>query len=906
MATHVPELTQDVRTNSKDRSPVEVSQDTVVINTMVSEDFSVLDAGSTQLVLALWQNVLSRRAPAVAMHFASGLPAPLPTAKAAIPYLQALNIRYQLLRIVDENVAIRARGLIEDQSGEAAIPESFASLFEGHCDKHNIAELVSGTRVGPTLTAHPTETKRVTVLEIHRRIYRGLVMLETDRWTKRERQSLHDDIEADIDLLWLTGELRLDRPTPEDEIGWGLHFFSETLFDAVPQMCASLQRAITFDDVNSDITPQLQFHSWIGGDRDGNPHVTTAVTRHALDKGQEIVLARYDQALQEAAAQLSVSDFIATLSDIEFESLQAIIGHQPAALCNPNETFRQALSIIRQRLSEGGYSHISDFIADLMAIEQALESLQAGLLVRRHIRPIRWSAEIFGFRTVTLDIRQNSTVCNKTLQEIWQQTTPELSPDYGSRHWSERIRDELAVDQLPQLDARRLSAQAMELLDLLSLILERTEGADPKAIGPFILSMTQSADDLAAVLLLARYAGFDREAPQLRVVPLFETIEDLRNAPRIMGEYLQIPTVRRSASRPSATGNGKVIEVMLGYSDSNKDGGFLCSNWEVHVAQGRIVSTLDALGYQTTFFHGRGGSVSRGGAPTHRAIEAQPPGTVGDCIRLTEQGEIVSARYANRGSAAAHLELLLSSTLSHRLKKPTRQANAEYDNVMEALSGLSQTAYTALVHSDGFLDYFQQASPVEELAKLKIGSRPAKRFGANTLDDLRAIPWVFSWTQNRHLITGWYGFGSAVESFHSIRGDNGISLLQEMFRRSDFFRLVVDETEKTLFQTDLGIAHGYSSLVEDYNVRDTIFRKISEEYERSVQAVTLITGEPPLASRFPEFRYQFDRYAKDLDRIHLLQIELLRDARRDGEDTTVTIPLLQSMHCISSALGWTG
>ncbi len=867
--------------------------------------WTTLDAGTTELVLSLWHKMLVRRAPQVARQLTAGTAGSLPSGKQAVPYLQALNIRYQLLRIVDENVAIRARRASETDHGEAAVPESFAALVDEHDNRDAIAGLVAETRIGPTLTAHPTETKRVTVLEIHRRIYRGLVSLETDRWTPRERQSLHDDIEADIDLLWLTGELRLDRPTPEDEIGWGLHFFRETLFDAVPQMCESLQRALHPNLTASGIVPQLQFHSWIGGDRDGNPHVTTTVTRHALDQGRDIVLKRYADTLNEAAAQLSISDYIAPLGDAEYELLRSIIGSRPAAFRNANESFRQALSTIRQRLSAGGYTHVQDFISDLTAVEKALLSLDAELLVHRYIRPIRWSAEIFGFRTVTLDIRQNSTVVNATLKEIWQHADA-MVPEYGTSQWSQRIRDELASEQLPRLNVRHLTAQGLELIDLLVLILERVEGPDPKAIGPFILSMTQSADDIAAVLLLARYVGFDRQAPQLRVVPLFETIQDLRNAPGIMSEYLEIPIARRCVSRPSATGASKVVEVMLGYSDSNKDGGFFCSNWEVHCAQGRIVSTLEALGYQTTFFHGRGGSVSRGGAPTHRAIEAQPPGTVGSCIRLTEQGEVVSARYANRGSAASHLELLLSSTLSHRLQKPTRHASAEDNDLMAALSGLSQTAYTSLVQSEGFLDYFQQASPVEELAKLKIGSRPAKRFGANTLDDLRAIPWVFSWTQNRHLITGWYGFGSAIENFYSIRGDSGLAMLRKMFHQSDFFRLVVDETEKTLFQTNLEIAGAYSSLVTDQQVRNTIFKKISDEYERSVEAVTLVTGDPPLARRFPEFRYQFDRYSRDLGRIHQLQIELLREARQPESDKAITVPLLQSMHCISSALGWTG
>lgn len=859
----------------------------------------------TELVLTLWRRVISRRSPEVTANLIKDDIQSF-DGDSAITILQALNIRFQLLRIVDENTAMRHRRQTERDLGSHKVPESFAELLSTVSNSEKVSKLVANTTISPTLTAHPTENKRVTVLEIHRRIYRSLVKLETDRWTPREQQKIVEEIESDIDLLWFTGELRIERPTPDDEVAWGLHFFNEIIFDVVPEVCSMLNdnvQSTTPADSPTDVnefTPNLRFHSWIGGDRDGNPHVTTDVTRRALELGRRIACERYDKLLDRAASKLSISNLIVPLSTSHASALTDIISASDLAQRNNNEIFRQALSVMRDKIVQGAYQHVADFKADLQTVENALQSLDATLLSEQHIRPIRWFAESFGFSTVTLDIRQNTTVTNAVLADLWRHSSNRTLPEYRTDEWSQRIRNELSTEKLPVVEEIRLNDQSTELLALLRLMQQKINGADSRAVGPFILSMTQSADDLAAVLLLARYAGFDREAPEITVVPLFETITDLRGAPAVLKQFLSIPTARRSLSR-----SGKSVEIMLGYSDSNKDGGFFCSNWEVHCAQSRILSTLSSAGFDAVFFHGRGGSVSRGGAPTHRAISAQPTGTIGSSIRLTEQGEVVSARYANRGTAATHLELLVSSTLAHRLRKSIRKVNPEHEDALSALSGLSQTSYTRLIETAGFLDYFQQSSPVRELANLKIGSRPAKRFGANNLDDLRAIPWVFAWSQNRHLITGWYGFGGAVESFINVRGDSCISLLHTMYNESEFFRLIVDETEKTLFQTDLVLAGQYASLVTDQTTRETIFSAIELEYHRSVSAIKTITGHHQLAECFPEFRYQYFRYAGDLHRVHTLQINLLNETRT-RKNSPVPIALLQSMNCISSALGWTG
>ena len=850
----------------------------------------------------LWRNILLKRAPHVAAWTAAAAPAAIPVGKEATPYLQALSIWFQLSRIIDENAAVREQRRTETNQGPGAVDGSFAEALSCKTmSAERLREAVGSLCVGPTLTAHPTEAMRVTVLENHRRIYRCLVSLEAQRWTPAERTELLHDIEAEIDLLWLTGELRLERPSLNDEIEWGLQFFRDSIFEAVPQVLERFDRATAdlFDEATL-ATPDICFHSWIGGDRDGNPGVTTAITAQALQRGRDLAVELYLRMLATAASRLSISDRIQPLPEPHQSRVHAIAEGRLAGRRNPNEPFRRALSAIGARLQKRSYRHIGQFLADLDTLDAALCAVDAEPLARRHVRRLRRSASVFGFRTATLDIRQNSTVTTAVLTEIWEKQ-PGPVPAYGTDEWSARLRRDLADPTLQRCDPAGLSDQGRDLLELLALVHAAETGDDPKAVGPFILSMTRSADDILGVYVLARYSGFGSETLDLAVVPLFETIDDLRKAPAILDTLLDVPLARRSLKT-----RGRTVEVMLGYSDSSKDGGFLCAAWELDRAQRKIVSTLEARGFGTAFFHGRGGSVSRGGTSASRAIGAQPAGTISGRLRVTEQGEVVSARYANRGTAAAHLELLLASTLRHAAVPGVSPSQPEFEDALEALSGLSQTAYVSLLRMDGFLGYFQQASPVEELARLKIGSRPPRRFGAASLGDLRAIPWVFAWSQNRHLITGWYGFGAALCEFRRFRGANGDEVLRDLFRQSRLFRLIVDEVEKSLYQTDMAIAGEYASLVDDPATRSTIFGAIEAEYEQACNGVIFLTGSLSIGDRFPIFRERFDRKQADLDRINKLQVALLREDRNCIAGTALQVPLLQSMNAISAGLGWTG
>ncbi|KIC29208.1 phosphoenolpyruvate carboxylase [Leisingera sp. ANG-S5] len=868
-------------------------------------------AGLRAELHVLWLDVLRQRAPEVAAKIASETAWDLSNGQPATAYMQAFNIWFQLLKIVEENAAMRDRRMAETQDGPEVVEGSFARALDMAGElatPERLQEVTSQFSIGPTLTAHPTEAKRVTILEIHRRIYRVLVSLEAKRWTPRERADLLEDLRSEIDLLWMTGELRRDRPSLQDEIQWGLQFFRDSLYEAVPQLFERYIAAAEPRLGESADAPCLKFHSWIGGDRDGNPNVTVEATAAALTANRAAILKRYQKALTTAAERISISAAVFALPDKASARLAKIVAAAPGAAAltarNPGEVFRQALTAILARIKAtaaeetGAYKHLGDFVADLTEVEEALEEIGAHRLAARYVRPIRWQADVFGFRTVTLDIRQNSTVTTETLTEIWARSGD--VPEFGGPDWSARLRKELGSASLPYMTPDELSPQSGELLKLLRLMRDAGAGEDPHAMGPFILSMTRSTDDLLGVYLLARYAGFGAEKAALKVVPLFETIGDLRAAPGILDGLLEVPFARRSLK----SGDNR-IEVMLGYSDSNKDGGFLCSTWELEKAQRLITRTLAAHRMKPVFFHGRGGSVSRGGAPAERAIASQPAGTIAGRMRITEQGEVVSSKYANRGTALHQLELMASSVLRHSLQEDTPLVNPEFDDAFEALAGMSQAAYSNLLNVPGFLDYFQQASPVEELAMLKIGSRPARRFGAGSLDDLRAIPWVFAWSQNRHMITGWYGFGSAVASFRKFRGARGDAVLQDMFTGSPLFRLVVDEVEKTLLQSDMEIAADYATLVQDTEIRDRIFGSIRKEYQLACEAIAFLTGDSSLSQRFPRLRARFGRVENMLREIHKTQVRLLREERAQ-KSSTVPVPLMQSMNCVAAGLGWTG
>jgi phosphoenolpyruvate carboxylase len=854
--------------------------------------------------------------------------------------LHVQGLTFQLLSIAEQHLDMALRREAERERGDHASPGTFAHLFrrtaaEG-IDIEHLRKQLKSLRVRPVITAHPTEAKRITVLEKHRRIYLLLIKLESPRWTERERAALRDELRDEIELLWMTGELRLEKPTPDQEVAWGLHFFDETLFAGVPQLMSRFEAALAqyHQALASDVSPVLQFGSWIGGDRDGNPFVTNGVTRDALKRNALGALRHYAERLCALRDSLSINENALRPTDAFRAALDTaleITGERARIVeRNPREPYRQFLACLHLRLDATiarlekratlpacpPYQTATDFIADLRTLEDALMASGCAGLASRAVRPLRWAAEAFRFSTVRLDLRENTTRLNSALQAIWKATCEDPAsspPATGSQAWKDWILAELAR---PQTGGPRelpgLPEDARETLGMFGLVREMRAEIDRDAFGSFVLSMTSSAADVLGAYLLAKEAGLFSdtagvETCTLPIVPLFETISDLRNAPGIIRELLSVPLVRRSTRAL-----GGVQEVMIGYSDSNKDGGFLSSNWELAKAQYRLTAIGHHSGVVIAFFHGRGGSVSRGGAPTGRAIAAQPAGSIRGGFRVTEQGEVVSSKYANLGTATFQMEMLTASVFEHVLFSERDHAlvpRAEFDEAMEALSGAAQAAYAGLIGHPGLLSYFQAASPLEEISLLNIGSRPARRFGMRSVSDLRAIPWVFAWQQNRHVITGWYGVGSGISSFITVRRERGHALLRRMFEESRLFRLIIDEVEKTLCLVDLEIARAYADLVPDAGVRFDILDRVGEEFRLTREMVLAVSGAREIGERFPIYRTRLAQRLRTINRINREQVELLRAFRSCHDDATreaYQSNLLRSINCIATGLGSTG
>jgi phosphoenolpyruvate carboxylase len=853
--------------------------------------------------------------------------------------LRAQGIWFQLLSIAEQNAAMRRRRQTETERGPEQVRGTLIQVLhdareDGLAGPDRLRELLRDLRIRPTITAHPTEARRVTVLEKHRRIYRRLVDLESPRWTPRERTQIIDQLRLDIELLWMTGELRLEKPTVPQEVYWGLHFFSESLFEATTELLEKLDRSLhqLWPGAGLDIPPFFQFGSWIGGDRDGNPFVTNEVTRRTLRQNRLASLVRYHQRLGELLRGLSITERALEVPESLRRALAAALeasGHGPEiAGRNPGEVYRQYLACMMHRLEGAiryaemgqtapaaeGYTSADELLGDLRLLEQVLAEGGSPRVADAMIRPVRREVETFRFSTVRLDLRENTTRLTEALVALWRATTgePGEPPPVPSAEWKAWLVGELARPRKGDRPLEGFAPEVQETMGLFRVVREMRADLDREAFGSFVLSMTREVADVLGAYLLAKEGGLfadeaGTESSTLAIVPLFETIEDLHRAPAMMRELLSAPVVRRTVRALGGT-----QEVMIGYSDSNKDGGFFASNWELFKAQARLTRVGEELGVPIAFFHGRGGSVSRGGAPLGRAIAAQPAGSIRGRMRITEQGEVVSLKYANRGTAQYQVELLAASVIEHTLRSEHEAAlvpTSEFDEAMEAISGAAQAAYRRFIEHPGLLTYFSTASPLEELGRLNIGSRPARRSGLRTLGDLRAIPWVFAWSQNRHFITGWYGLGSGLETFMQVRGERGTRLLGRMYQDSRLFRLIMDEVEKTLSYVDLTIARQFAELAPADPGREEIFRLVEEEYHRTVRTVLGVTGGAELAERFPRFRRRLARRMATINQVSRQQVELLRRFRAseaEAERQQYLEALLLSINCISAGFGATG
>ncbi len=894
-----------------------------------------------RLLFDLLLAVVGEREPAVVPVLLGEAPPPADRL-GLIHALQAIGIWFHLLAIAEENAAMRRRRRLESEGGPDAVPGSFGQVLAAArargLSAGQVAEVLGSLSVEPVITAHPTEAKRVTVLEIHRRIYRLLFDLEAPRWTPEERAELVERLRLEIDLLWLTGEIRLSNPSVEDEAAWGRYFFSKTLFERTPRVRLQLQRALArhYPELADKAPGCVTFGSWIGGDRDGNPFATVAVTRRVLLANRRAALNRYAKRLEELLRILSPARHALRVSTGLQQALERVLASCPRAdeivERNPGEIVRHYLAALRDRIERTlaeepeaeslapeapvrrrGYPSAEVFIRDLGALTEGLAASGAASLAETYLKPLLWEAEAFRFCTAGLDLRQNSEVVNETLVELWALRSGQPAaeaPAPRSPAWGAWLRAELARPLEMPLSLEGLSPEAAECLGLFRLVAELRPRLDARAFHAFILSLTRGADDLLGVYLLAKWGGLTedaegREAVILPIVPLFESIDDLQRAPAILRDLLKEPLVRRSLHR-----QGSRQEVMIGYSDSNKDGGFLAATWQLAKAQRALAELGEKARIAVSFFHGRGGSIGRGGAPTQRAVGAQPAGSLRGRMRVTDQGEVVSSKYANRGTALVELETLAAGVLEQSLAGATEMRDAEATQLLDALAGAAFAAYRRLVEDPALVTFFRGASPVDELAFLRLGSRPAKRRGAASLADLRAIPWVFAWSQNRLMVPGWYGFGSAVGALGRVLGQNLDRTLLGLFQRDPLFRLIVDETEKSLMLVDRQVARAYAALLPDEALARGLMTLIERELVASERAVLAITGEGDLGERFPMLYAQLRRRRPLLAAAGLEQARLVRAFRDPGADEAARrdalTPLLLSMTCVASGLGWTG
>jgi phosphoenolpyruvate carboxylase len=798
-----------------------------------------------------------------------------------------------------------------------------------------IAAALPRVRVEPVLTAHPTEAKRATVLEQLRQLYLLLLRRENQMWTPAEREAIAEEIRLSLERLWRTGEVRQARPDVASERRNALHYLGEVFPEVLPRLDQRLRQAwsaVGLDPALLDdpaVLPRLSFGLWVGGDRDGHPLVTAQVTAETLAELRRTAIAVLAGRLTGLAQRLSLSGRLQTApADLGEAIARAVrlLGPAGAAVLarNPNEPWRQWVGLLAARLPDPGqdarpgrYRSARDLGDDLALLRRSLVAVGAGRLAAGDVEPVERLVASIGFHLADLDVRQNSAWHDRALDQLMRAAG---LPANAWSSWDEVQRVDLLDRELrsPRPFTRALDglgAEAEAVLDCYGVLARHREVHGRAGLGALIVSMTRSLSDLLAVYLLAREAGLARLvdgalACELPVVPLFETIDDLEAAPGILAGYLAHPVTRRSlALQAAAEGRGHPLQqVMLGYSDSCKDGGILASNWHLHRAQGRLAEVAQRAGVELRFFHGRGGTVSRGAGPTHRFLDALPAGSFGGDLRLTEQGETVAQKYANLGTAASNLELLLAGSAATALRHTRPEpAPAGIEPVMERLVAASRDAYAALRAEPSFMAYFSGATPIDALEHAAIGSRPSRRTGSRTLADLRAIPWVFAWTQSRHYLPGWYGLGTALA------GLAAADLAQVCRHASSwpFLRYVLTNVETNLASANPQLMGDYAALVEDPAARTRILGLVTGEYERTARMLEQVFGGAALEARRPRMVRTLHLREESLRRLHHHQIALLARWRRqraanDSAAEGCLGELLQAVNAIAGGLRTTG
>jgi phosphoenolpyruvate carboxylase len=855
--------------------------------------------------------------------------APAPGARLPARGVEALSLGFQLISMAEENAANQVRRLREISDGPASAPGSWPHQLQllsdaGFTDK-DVRRILPSIHVQPVLTAHPTEAKRAAILERHREIYLLLVERENPTRTPMEQATLQRRIRAAIESLWRTGEL-LTRPDVDSEVRGTLHYIANVFPSALQLMAERFEQSWdwAFPGSTPPAPPKLTFGTWVGGDRDGHPFVTTEVTHGALESLRAQTIAVLREQLQTLAANISISDALKPAPKRLYEQL-AIFPTEEIS----NEPWRRYVQMMLQRLPKPGretpdartYGRAWELDYDLQFLSTALQDIGAHSIAQDLVLPVRRLVEAYGFHGAALDLRQNSAFHNQAIKQLLEAAG---STDAAFAEWSEKRRCQWIDSELESprpftVSTAALAPEASASVGLFRMVREWVAAHGPHGIGSFVVSMTHAPSDLLAVFLLAREAGLVHGAPgeliaEVAVTPLFETIDDLEACPGIMRTYLAHPAVQRTlryiqerdeAARP-------VQEVMIGYSDSNKDGGILASQWHLRKAQIGLAKVADEAEVELRLFHGRGGTIGRGAGPTNAFLASLPAGTLHGGIRVTEQGEVIAQKYANRLTATLHLERLLAGTarwtLMHR--GATQEASPLVEELTEAASAVSRDAYKALIHAPGFIDFFSQATPIDCIEHSRIGSRPSRRSGRRTLEDLRAIPWVFSWSQARFNLPGWYGLGAGFEAVCG-KDESRWEALADAAKNWPFLTYLLHNVEFSVAAADPGIMAEYAALVEDATVRKTILDQILTEYERTKRVLAKFYPRER-ASRRPRLTKAVDIRKNALTRLHREQIALLREWRQDvqaglqDESDRLLPQLLITVNAIAGGLKTTG
>ncbi len=858
-------------------------------------------------------------------------------------HFHMFSISFQLLNLVETNGAVQNRRKTEEENSLAAINglwgNSLKQLKENGIDENQILEVLSEIEVQPVLTAHPTEAKRPVVLKKYRELYLLLVKRENSMYNSYEQEQNRNEIKRLINAIWNIDEFYMEKPNVETELENVIHYFTNVFPEIVTINNRRLVQAwqdAGFDPkhlIEANIFPQLRFGTWIGGDRDGHPFVTAEVTRHTLQKLRLNAFLIVKNELNKLAEDLSFYFRINQLPEVIAERLKTLISEnaeelKPMIANNRKEAFKLFVLLLISKLpvkigreqsfellaSEDSYNNSQELLADLDILKQGLCELGKTSLVYSSIHHAIQIVKTFGFHLAELDVRQNSAYYETALHQILEASNI-ADTDFENQK-AKILRNELASNRPFIRNWNNLPTEAKSVLDCFAVLENHYSKYSGFALGSLIISMTRNVEDLLTVYILAREAGLtefeESLVIKLPVVPLFETIDDLIASPKILEEYLSVPEVQNSLEyqRKHKGQKRKIQEIMIGYSDSNKDGGILASTWYLYKAQKELTEVAQKSDVDLKFFHGKGGSISRGAGPVHWFLRSLPNGTLSGKIKMTEQGETIEKKYANKINAAYNLELMLSgSTLNTLMHRRHPGGNAKAAEIVEYMGAESKKFYVELLKQNHFLEFFRQATPIDVIEQSKIGSRPSRRTGKQTFEDLRAIPWVFSWGQSRFHITSWYGVGSTLEKLKSEHPDK-YSTLKELIKDSHFVRYVFTNIDTSLASTDEGIMTLYASLVEKPEVRDSILPKILDELHKTQALMQELLGRPMEVRRKNHF-YSTALRAEALDILHKNQVNNLKYWRQsnlgsEAEKEKKLSELLVSVNAISNAMGTTG